>query len=151
MLRLATADVLPYNLAAIAQDYLDSLREYDEDAGDILPFGDLMAQARRLKEKLAAFQDEHRGAIDPRATAATNRLLLRIARALNPILYQICCPFEHDPALGSRALPSLGPSLSLKSLEKDSDAYRFAIVGLKRRMNQVAHQLLVAERLLDQA
>ena len=38
MLRLATAEILPYNLSAIAQDYLDSLKEYDEEAGQWLPF-----------------------------------------------------------------------------------------------------------------
>lgn len=147
--RLATADLLPFNLAMIAQDYLDSLREFDEEAGDALPFNELIASTRALQDKLKALHAHCASLKDEAKTHAANQLFLRIARALNPVLYQTCGPFEHDPALGSRALPSLTPALSLKSLEKKSDAYRFAVVGVRRRMNHVAHQIEEAMRLAD--
>ncbi len=146
MLRLATANLLPFDLAAIAQDYLDSLREYDEEAGRWLPFRDLIGEVQTLQKNLAALQKKCGGLNDEETTAAANRLFLRIARILNPVLYQTCSPFEHDPALGSRALPSLGPALKLKTLNPDGDAFKFTIAGVKRRMNQVRHLIREAMR-----
>jgi hypothetical protein len=87
---------------------------------------------------------------DRAKTGAANKLFLRIARTLNPILYQACSPFAHDPALGSRALPGLAPAVGLKKLDPQSDAFKFTVVGLKRRMNQVIHQVREAMRLVDQ-
>jgi hypothetical protein len=149
LLRLATADVLPFDLTVTVQDYLDSLREYDETAGDILPFKELIAEANALQAKLAGLHERCRALKDRGKTGAANRLFLRIARILNPVLYQACAPFEHDPALGSRALPGLTPALKLKSLDPQSDAFKFGVVGVKRRMNGVRHQLREAARLVD--
>jgi aminopeptidase YwaD len=144
--RLATADVLPFSMPAIAQDYLDSLKEYQEEAGQWLPFKELAGEAEALQQSLAALQKRCEGLKDPKASAAANRLFLRIARILNPALYQTCSPFEHDPALGSRALPALTPALKLKTLNPESDAFKFAVVGLKRRINRVRHGIREAIR-----
>ncbi len=146
LLRLATAEMLPFKLAAIASDYLDSLREFEEEAGNFLPLKPLILEVEKLREKLAAFDARASKLTSPLETAAENRRILRIARLLNPVLYQVCSPFEHDPALGSRALPSLTPALKLKLLNPDGDAFKFTVVGLKRRINQISHQLREAER-----
>lgn len=149
LLRLATADVLPFNLGMIAQDYLDSLREYDEAAGDILPIRDLMSEVEGLQAKLAGFQARCEGLKGPK-TSAVNRLMLRISRILNPAFYQDCSPFEHDPALASHSLPGLAPALKIKAMDPSSDAFKFAVVGLKRRMNRVRHQVREADRLITE-
>jgi len=149
MLRLATADILPYNLAAIAQDYLDSLKEYDEEAGQWLPILDLMDEVQTLQGKLAGLQARCRGLTAEQKTAAANRAYLRIARILNPVLYQTCSPFAHDPALGSRSLPGLAAALKLKTMNPDGDAFKFTVVGLKRRLNQVRHAVREAAREVD--
>lgn len=146
LLRLATAEMLPFKLAAIASDYLDSLREFEEEAGNFLPLKPLILEVEKLREKLSAFDARASKLTSPLETAAENRRILRIARLLNPVLYQVCSPFEHDPALGSRALPSLTPALKLKLLNPDGDAFKFTVVGLKRRINQISHQLREAER-----
>lgn len=146
--RLATADVLPFDLGAIAQDYLDALREYDEAAGDVLPLADLIAEVRRLKASAEALHARLAGATGQALTGRANRLFLAVTRALNPVLYQSTTPFAHDPALASRALPALGPVLSLKKQDPASDAYKFARVGILRRMNQVRHQVRTAARLI---
>jgi aminopeptidase YwaD len=150
LLGLSTADVLPFRLEDAAQDYLDSLREYDEAAGEVLPFAAVMAEAEALKAACAALTERVRGETDRERSAAVNKLMLRVCRTLNPILYQVCSPFEHDPALGSRALPSLGPALKLPAMDPASDAYRFTVTGLKRRLNQVTHQIREAARLVHE-
>ena len=151
MLGLSTADVLPFNLAMAAQDYLDSLREYEEEAGAHLPFAALAAEVRGLQAKLAALHEHCANLTDAAASGRANTLFLRIARALNPVLYQARAPFEHDPALGSRALPGLAPALKLKAMDPASDEYRFTVTGLKRRLNHVAFQVREAARLADGA
>ena len=149
LLKLATANVLPFKVAAIAQDFLDSLKEYAEEAGHFLPLSQLIADADALKGRLEQLQTKCAALKDERATAAANRLFLRLARTLNPVLYQACSPFEHDPALGSRALPSLAPALRLRTMNPESNAFKFALVGLRRRMNQVRNQMLEAMRETD--
>jgi hypothetical protein len=149
MLRLATAEILPYNLSAIAQDYLDSLKEYDEEAGQWLPLKELMDEVQTLQGKLAGLQARCRDLTAEAKTAAANRAYLRIARILNPVLYQTCSPFAHDPALGSRSLPGLTPALKLKAMNPDGDTFKFTVVGLKRRLNQVRHAVREAAREVD--
>jgi hypothetical protein len=149
LLRLATASVLPFKVAAIADDFQDSLKEYAEEAGRFLPLGQLIAEVDVLKGRLKRLEAECAALADERATAAANRLFLRLARTLNPVLYQACSPFEHDLALGSRALPSLAPALRLKTMNPDSDAFKFTVVGLCRRINRVRHQVLEAMREID--
>ena len=150
LLKLGTANVLPFKLAAITQDYLDSLREFDETAGNCLSFKPLIADVKALQRKLEEFDAQAAKLKDAEATKGANKLILRVARQLNPVLYQVCSPFEHDPALGSRALPSLTPALKLPSLHPDGDAFKFTVVGLKRRLNQISHQLREADRDLQQ-
>jgi N-acetylated-alpha-linked acidic dipeptidase len=149
LLRLATADVLPFKVAAIAQDFQDSLKEYAEEAGRFLPLRELCADVDALKGRLERLQQACAALTDERATAAANRLFLRLARTLNPVLYQAGSPFAHDPALGSRALPSLAPALRLKAMDPESDAFKFTVVGLRRRINRVRHQVLEAMRDID--
>jgi hypothetical protein len=149
MLRLGTAEILPYNLAAIAQDYLDSLKEYDEEAGQWLPVRALMDETLALQAKLAGLHARCNDLKAEAKTAAVNRTFLRIARILNPAFYQACSPFAHDPALGSHSLPGLAPALKLKSMNPDGDAFKFAVVGLKRRLNEVRHAVREAAREVD--
>jgi hypothetical protein len=149
LLRLATASVLPFKVAAIADDFEDSLKEYAEEAGGLLPLGQLIADVEALKDRLERVEAKFSALTDQRATAAANRLILRLARTLNPVLYQACSPFEHDPALGSRALPSLARALRLKAMKPQSDEFKFTVVGLCRRINRVRYQILEAMREID--
>ena len=149
MLGLATADVLPFRIGEIAQDYLDALREYREAAGDSVDFTAAETAVRSFKTRAEALQAKLARRNDEALTRAANRLLLRLARTLNPVLYQNLPGHLHDPALGSLALPSLAASLTLPKLDPNSDAHRFAVVGLKRRLNHVMHQVKAAGELID--
>src|SRR5262249_35296336 len=149
LLRLATANVLPFKIAAVAQDFQDSLKEYAEEAGRFLPLSQLVDEGDTLKLRMERPQGNCAKLTNHRARAHANRLFLRLARTLNPVLYQASSPFEHDPALGSRALPSLAPALHLKTMDPSSDAFKFTVVGLRRRINGVRHQVREAMREID--
>jgi Zn-dependent M28 family amino/carboxypeptidase len=149
LMKLGTADLLPFRVAAIAEDFQDSLKEYIEEAGRFLPLSQLVADVDALKVRLEHLQADCAGLADEHAIGAANRLFLRLARTLNPVLYQSGTPFEHDPALGSRALPSLAPALRLKTMNPESDAFKFTVVGLRRRINRIGHQVREAMREID--
>lgn len=149
LLRMATADVLPFRPSGIAQDYLDALREYRETAGANFDFSAAekavhvyRGKAERLEERLKTVTNEA-------VTREANRLFLRLTRILNPVLYQDAPGHLHDPALGSRALPSLKAALSLGRMDPNSDAYRFAAAGLRRRLNHVMLQVKMATDAVD--
>jgi len=147
--RLCSAQVLPFNFTHSAQDFLDAIREYQEEAGEALDFDRLKQQARTLQNSFAALHEMAEGLSEEAQTRALNKLYLRLARWLNPVLYQTRSGYEHDPALSSRCLPGLRKALELKSMEPASDAFKFDVVGLKREMNRIGHHLTEAQRLVD--
>jgi hypothetical protein len=108
-----------------------------------------MDEVLALQAKLAGLQARCNDLKVESKTAAANRTFLRIARILNPVFYQACTPFTHDPALGAHSLPGLAPALNLKTMNPDGDAFKFAIVGLRRRLNQVRHAVREAAREVD--
>jgi aminopeptidase YwaD len=149
LLRMATADVLPFRPSVIAQDYLDSLREYREAAGDRFEFTEAEAAVTAFRRKAENLEQLLNGLRDDAATAEANRLMLRLTRILNPVLYQDAPGHLHDPALGSRSLPSLKAALTLGAMDPASDRYRFAIAGLRRRLNHVLLQVRQASDAID--
>ena len=149
LLRLTTAKVLPFNFTHSAQDFLDALREYEEEAGDFLSFGALKEKAQSLQNSVASLHKMAQGLESEAETTAVNRLYLRLARWLNPVLFQTRSAYEHDPALSSRCLPGLKRALDLKVMDIDSDEFKFACVGLTREMNRIGHYLTESIRLVD--
>ncbi len=148
ILRLATANVLPFDFAVVAQDYLDALSEYQDEAGTYLPVDRLIDGAKVLKEKSEAL---HSGAESLNSTEAenVNRLYLRLARTLNPTLYTSVSPFHQQPALGTRFIPDLTPSLLLKTIDPNSDDFKFLKTGMLRAINKINFHMLEAIRLID--
>ena len=147
--RMCTADVLPFNFTHSAQDFLDALREYEEEAGQWLDFGPLKTQAQSLQNSAAAMRKATEGLTGEAETRSLNKLNLRLARWLNPVLFQTRSGYEHDPALSSRCLPGLSEALNLKSMDPASDRFKFNIFGLKREMNRIGHHLIEAQRLVE--
>ena len=148
ILRLATADVLPFDFSVVAQDYLDALKEYQDEAGAYLPVDRLVKNAERFKEKAQALKAKADG-LSGEASDRMNRFFLKLARTLNPTLYTSVSPFRQQPALGTRFIPDLTPSLQLKSMDPDSDDFKFLKAGMIRAINKVDFHLLEAIRMID--
>jgi hypothetical protein len=142
------ANILPFNFTIVAQDYLDALKEYHEDAGDYIPIKGLIDQTLRLKEMSEALKVSAEGYEDE-AADNLNRLYLRLARKLNPTLYTSVEPFQQQPALGTRFLPDLAPALQLKSMDPDSNDFKFLKSGMLRKINKINFSILEAIRLIE--
>lgn len=148
ILRLATADVLPFNFAVVAQDYIGALEEYQDEAGDFLPIATLLDRATELKNKAVLLREKTAGLTGESAIKA-NRFYLALARALNPILYTSVSAFYQQPALGTRFIPSLTPVLQMKSMDAGSNDFKFLQAGMLREINKVNFHLLEAIRMID--
>jgi hypothetical protein len=66
---------------------------------------------------------------------------LRLSRILNPALYTMSGPFDHDPALQVPLLPGLSRAADLAALDPESDAARFLSTRLVRERNRIVDAL----------
>jgi hypothetical protein len=148
ILRLATANTLPFNFEVVAQDYIDALQEYQDEAGTYLPIDRLLESAEQFREKAKVLKTYAEG-LEGEAADKMNRFYLKLARTLNPTLYTSVSQFQQQPALGTRFVPDLAPSLELKSMGPNSDDFNFLKAGLIRAVNKVQFHLLEATRLID--
>lgn len=150
ILRLATMPILPFNFTAVAQDYLDALREYAEEVEDWLPLKQLIENVKIFKEKTEELNEKiSNGSEGNNSAENINRFLLNLTRILNPPLYTSVQPFDHQPALSTRFLPDLGPTLELKGMNPNSEDFKFLVTQLKRKMNKVTFVVLHAIRTMD--
>ncbi len=150
--RLVIPPVLPFNFGPAAGDFVDLLRELHEAGRGRLPLGDLVEAAGRLRD-LAGSLEEVRarlagaGAVR-RAIGKTgvriarlNRGLMALSRIVNPALYTVEGPYDHDPALQVPMLPGLQAVRRLATLDLDSDEYGFLRARLVRERNRVSDAL----------
>jgi hypothetical protein len=147
--RITTPVVLPFNFVAVADDYATLLREQHEAAAGSLRLLDLAERADRLRA-LAERLEEARTRLaattnsrPPRGKAAAhiarlNRGLMALSRLLNPPLYTVEGPYDHDPALQAPMLPGLQAVKRLATLPPTSDEYGFLRTRLVRERNRVA-------------
>jgi len=138
---LTAAEILPFDLAGMAEDALAGLREYAEAAPDLAEIAWLSTLAEEVR--LAARELAARPVAD---AASRNALLLRVTRLLNPVLYHARSNHEYDLGRASRILPGLAPALGLAALP--ADEARMARVLLRRRANRIADALQAASRAL---
>ena len=147
--RLLRAPGLPYDFTATVQDYLDALREYQEEAGEHFDFAPLADSLNTLQTLCGELRNRMDAETDPEKAHAETRLCLRLARALVPTLYTQVQPTDHQAALGTRFLSDLQPSLTLASLDPESWDYKFTKETLLRKRNKVVSAVLGASRLIE--
>ncbi len=157
--RLVTPPVLPFNFVPAAEDFITLLRELHHAGRGRLPLGDLIEAAENLRSRAASLEELRvRLAADPprRATGKTaariarlNRGLMALSRILNPVLYTVEGPYDHDPALQAPMLPGLQAVRRLVALTPDSDECGFLRTRLVRERNRVSDALASATEHID--
>ncbi|HVQ75701.1 MAG TPA: hypothetical protein VMT79_09210, partial [Candidatus Binatia bacterium] len=73
--------------------------------------------------------------------AAANRRLMRLSRALVPLLYTTGDRFAHDLAVGVPPLAGLDRARGLAGMDPASDLFKFSLTALVREENRVLHAL----------
>ncbi|MGQ0549747.1 MAG: M28 family peptidase [Armatimonadota bacterium] len=157
--RLVIPPVLPMHFVLAAEDFMTLLRELDAAGRGRLPLADLVEAAGHLRGRAAALEDvrarmANGGSARVGKRAATriarlNRGLMALSRVLNPPLYTVEGPYDHDPALQIPMLPGLQDVRRLAGLEPDSDEYGFLRARLVRERNRVSDALAHATEHVD--
>ncbi len=143
--RGANAPVYALDFGATAREMEQTLRRYQEAAGDHFDLGPAIAEAEALEGDLAGFYDRAAGLAgasltDP-AVRRANETQRRLARILVPINYTRTGRFRHDPALDVPPLPDLEPAMRLASLPPGSATARVTEIQLLRGRNRVVSAL----------
>ena len=143
-LRLVTPEVIPYDFAPSAQDFVEHLTAAQDAAGDHLDLRPLIAAAERFKAAAARL-----AASEPSDVHRRNEGLKRLTRIVNPALFTINGPYEMDPALQLPVLPGLAPVRELAALDPKSDEYSFLRTKIVRQRNRIHDALLQATELAE--
>ena len=143
-LRVANADVLPFDFVATADEFATTVERYARAAGD---HADLTPAREAVAAFRAAVADFHADAAAGRVPAArANAVLKGLARILVPINFTRGPRFGHDPAFTTPALPGL--AVALEFGKHAGLTLAFAKTQLMRGQNRTVAALRAATRLV---
>jgi hypothetical protein len=140
-LRVANAEVLPFDWDATCAEFLATIDRYEAASKGMAD----LAAARAATEALRAALARLPGA----PLAARNAALQELSRVLVPINYTREPRFRHDPAYTVPPLPTLAVAAELPDLPEALQ--RPGKVELMRGQNRYVAAILAATRLVEQA
>ena len=141
-LRVANAEVLPFDWAATCDEFAATIEGYQKAAGglaDLSPARDAVAGLKAALGRLGAAP-----------VAAQNAARHELARVLVPINYTQEARFRHDPAYTVQPLPTLAVAADLAEMG-DGHLRRVAQVQLLRGQNRFLAAIDQARRIVQQA
>ncbi len=143
VLRVANAEVLPFDFTATADEFLATIARYQAAAGDHADLGPAREATEAFRAALARLQN---GAVP---AARANAVLKELARILVPINFTRAPRFAHDPAFTTPPLPTLAVAADLA--QHTGVMLGFARTQLLRGMNRYVAALRAATRLVEGA
>ncbi len=163
--RVLTRPALLWDFRPVADELLEALQLYAQQAQDRFSLEEPAQRVRRLKGALQRFHarmekdlssleaESADAESDPRAAARRvrrfNRVLIELARRLVPILYARGERFDIDPAESLRPIPKLSAIARLAQLDPESDEFKFLSTQLVRDRNKVCNALYEALLLVE--
>jgi len=142
VLRIANAEVLPFDWTATCDEFLGTIAKYEAAAGGMADLSAARAATEALKTALTRLRTE--------PPAQQNTALMQLARVLVPINYTREPRFRHDPAYTVPPLPTLAVAAELPAFT-DPHRRNSAKVELTRGQNRFVAALDQARRLTEAA
>ena len=142
---LCALERAPLNPAATAAVVNEEIDRLTESGGEAVDLGDLSEAGARFARACAALNEKLAG-MD---AAHANRALLDISHAVNPVLYTLAGPFDHDPASGAFRLPGLQCIAHYATRGSASDAGKVIYTRLLREKNRVVAGLDAASAVAE--
>ncbi len=133
----------PATTATVVNEEIDRLDALSDGAVYLGDLRDAGARFARSCEALGAKLDD----VD---VARANRALLKISHAVNPVLYTLAGPFDHDPASGAFRLPGLQCIGNFVERGPSSDAGRVIYTRILREKNRIIAGLDTASAVADE-
>ena len=140
VLRVANADLLPFDWTATAEEFSATVDRYAAAAGDHADLTPAKQATAAFKAAVAKLQS---GAIP---AAQANAISKRLARILVPINFTRTPRFAHDPAFTAPALPGL--AVATEFSRYSGPKLGFAKTQLLRSQNRYVAALREATRLI---
>jgi len=151
--RLVNAPVLPFDFAAVAREFIETLTRYQAAGQGRFDFCSVLDEVKQLEAALEAFNSRAKKAAElPFGHVEQRRIndvLMQLARVLVPINFTREGRFRHDPAWPIPPLPDLALAEELAALDSESDRAKFAQTHLLRGRNRVAAAVRRARRLVQ--
>lgn len=141
-LRVANAEVLPFDWTATCDEFAATIDGYEKASGGLADLSRARAATAALKAALAKLPSA--------PIAARNAVLMELARVLVPINYVREPRFRHDPAYTVMPLPTIAIAGELGDF-KDDHKLRMAQVELMRGQNRLLAALDQATRMVEAA
>ena len=142
VLRIANADILPFDWTATCDEFLATIARYQSASGGLADLSACTAAVEALKAGLAK--------LDGADPGRRNTALLALARILVPVNTTREPRFRHDPAYTVPPLPTLAVAAELPGYANDH-MRRVAEVELLRGQNRFLAALAEAKRMVDAA
>jgi N-acetylated-alpha-linked acidic dipeptidase len=141
-LRVANAEILPFDWSATADEFLETIAAYEAASRGLADLSAARAAVEGLKAALARLE----GA----GPASRNAVVQELSRVLVPINYTNAPRFRHDPAYTVPKLPTLAVAADLPDFT-DDNMRRMAQVELMRGQNRFLAAIDQATRLVQAA
>jgi hypothetical protein len=146
-MRIANAEVLPFDWRAIAAEFLETIARYQQGAGNHFDLGPSKAAAEQLRAALDRFYAAVGAKRVPAGRASDT--IQALARVLVPINHTRVPRFRHDPATPIPPLPTIALAGELTAMQ--GDRISFAVNTLRRGQNRVVAALRDATRRVEAA
>ena len=142
-LRVANAELLPFDWSATCEEFLSTIASYEERSKGLADLSPAQAATQGLQAALVRLSQSKSSA------QARNSVLQGLSRILVPINYTREPRFRHDPAFTVPPLPTLAVAAELPGMSKE--LRRFAEVELMRGQNRYVAAIRAAIRLVEEA
>ena len=145
--------VLPLDFVEATQEIVDILGELKDRSGGMFSIDSTIHKAESLRKRAEAFHGAVSG-VNPderEKIDIINQALMRLSRILVPVVQTAAGPFDHDPALSIKRIPTLQSMGDLMAMDEASDAARFLKTRLTREKNRIEHALSVAADVLEES
>ncbi|WP_246943309.1 M28 family peptidase [Bacillus pinisoli] len=153
ILRAANATIHPYDFVKTALELEDTIKSYQEQAGNHFDFTPALREVVLLQEDLISFyrkivELKNLELINPQVQKA-NTIIEKLGRILITINFTRKGKFRHDSALNVPPLPDIAPATNFKQLQEGSHEYKVLQTHLTRGQNRVVWALQQARELLE--
>lgn len=144
-LRVANAELLPFDFVATADEFAATVERYAAAAGDHADLTPAGAATAAFRDAVSRFQEAARARRIP--TGRANPMLKRLARILVPVNFTRRPRFAHDPAFTAPPLPILAVATELS--RHRGATLGFAKTQLLRGQNRYVAAMREAARLVE--
>jgi N-acetylated-alpha-linked acidic dipeptidase len=147
VLRIANAEVLPFDWRDSGKEFLAVVDKYQAAAGNRFSLAPSREEVQALNSALENFYTRVEQKRVPVSTA--NDVVMGLARILVPLNYTRQARFRHDPATPVPPLPTIATASELD--QHQGAALGFALTQLTRGQNRLVAGLREARRLVEAA